>query len=506
MSVFQPLQAVSRAVGRYRDALTDPARADRAVLISLVVYAAVWAIYGTIAKGSQGLHYDMAEVIAWSRDLGLGYFKHPPLAAWVAWLWFSALPVTEWSYYLLAMTMPAIALWFVWLVSADYLNLEKRVAGVALLTLVPFFNFHALKFNVNTVLIPLWAMTTFWFLRSFETRRGIDALLAGVMAAACMYGKYWSIFLLAGLAVAALIDARRGVYFRSAAPWITMAVGAAALAPHLIWLVQHDFVPFSYAMSIHGAKPFGNTAIAALGYLGGSLGYIAVPLVIVLVAAWPSRAMLADMIWPREPKRRLAAASFWGPFLLPIAGALASGIEITSLWSMPAWTLLPVLLLSPDTVTLRATDTRRILMAAVAVPLAMLIVAPAIAVIVHRSGPPPAAAQGRLLAMQIEQMWHQQTPLPLHFVGGDPEIVYSVVAYAYDKPRALPGLPAHDPKELAKAGMALVCFAEDANCAGAARAQAPPDSPVISSEIWRPYLGMPGKPQRYAIVIVPPRP
>ncbi|HMJ40746.1 MAG TPA: glycosyltransferase family 39 protein [Pseudolabrys sp.] len=492
------------AAARYRDALTDPARADRAVLVSLVAYVVLWTIYATIAKGSQGLHYDMAEVIAWSRDLQFGYLKHPPLAAGIVWLWFSLFPVAEWSYYLLAMAMPAVALWFAWRLSADYLDIEKRVVGIALLTLIPFFNFHALKFNVNTVLIPLWAMTTFWFLRSFETRSRLYAALAGIGAAGCMLGKYWSVFLLAGLALAALIDNRRAVYFRSAAPWITIVSGVIVLAPHVIWLVQHDFAPFGYAMSIHGAKPFGATLISLLGYLGGSVGYIAIPLIIVLVASWPSRAMLADKIWPSEPKRRLAAAAFWGPFLLPMLGAVVSGTEITSLWSMPAWTLLPVLLLSSPKVTLRAIDTRRILIAAVAVPLAMLIAAPAIAVIVHRNGPPPAAAQGRLLAAQIEQNWHQSTPLPLRYVGGDPEIAYSIVAYAYDKPHALPGMPAPSPAQLKQSGMALVCFAEDTNCVSRARAHNP-DGGVMTTEIWRYYWGMPGKPQRYNIVIVPPQ-
>jgi hypothetical protein len=492
------------AAARYRDALTDPARADRAVLASLVAYAVLWATYATIAKSSQGLHYDMAEVIAWSRDLQFGYLKHPPLAAGIVWLWFSLFPVAEWSYYLLAMTMPAVALWFAWRLSADYLDIEKRVVGIALLTLIPFFNFHALKFNVNTVLIPLWAMTTFWFLRSFETRSRLYAALAGIGAAGCMLGKYWSVFLLAGLALAALIDNRRAVYFRSAAPWITIVSGVIVLAPHVIWLVQHDFAPFGYAMSIHGAKPFGATLISLLGYLGGSVGYIAIPLIIVLVASWPSRAMLADNIWPSEPKRRLAAAAFWGPFLLPMLGAVVSGTEITSLWSMPAWTLLPVLLLSSPQVTLRAIDTRRILIAAVAVPLAMLIAAPVIAVIVHRNGPPPAAAQGRLLAAQIEQNWHQSTPLPLRYVGGDAEIAYSIVAYAYDKPHALPGMPAPSPAQLKQSGMALVCFAEDTNCVSRARAHNP-DGGVMTTEIWRYYWGMPGKPQRYNIVIVPPQ-
>jgi 4-amino-4-deoxy-L-arabinose transferase-like glycosyltransferase len=494
------------AASRYRDALTDPARADRAVLVSLVVYTVLWTIYATIAKGSQGLHYDMAEVLAWSRDLQLGYFKHPPLAAATVWLWFSVFPVAEWSYYLLAMAMSAIALWVAWKLSADYLDIEKRVVGLALLTLIPFFNFHALKFNVNTVLMPVWAITTFWFLRSFETRSKVYAALAGIGAAGCMLGKYWSIFLLIGLALAALIDRRRAQYFFSAAPWITIVAGAIVLAPHLLWLVQHDFAPFGYAMGVHGAKPFGSTVIAALGYLAGSVGYVAIPLIIVLVASWPSRAMLADIVWPSEPRRRLAAAAFWGPFLLPMLGAVASGTEITSLWSMPAWTLLPVLLLSSPQMTLRPLDTRRILIAAVAVPLVMLIVAPVFAIMVHRSGPRSAAAHGQVLAAQVERDWKQVTQQPLRYVGGDAEIAYSVVAYAHDRPRALPGLPAPDAALLKASGMALVCFAEDAPCVRAARAQAPPDSAVMTTEIWRHYWGMAGKPQRYAIVVVPPKP
>ena len=48
----------------------------------------------------------------------------------------------------------ALALWIAWRLSARFLDGDKRVLGLALLTLVPFFNFHALKFNSNTVLMP----------------------------------------------------------------------------------------------------------------------------------------------------------------------------------------------------------------------------------------------------------------------------------------------------------------------------------------------------------------
>jgi 4-amino-4-deoxy-L-arabinose transferase-like glycosyltransferase len=364
-------------IDRLRAALTDPAGAERSVLLTLAAYLVLWTIYGTIAKSGQGLHPDMTELLDWSRHLAWGY-KHPPLAAAIVWAWFSAFPVAGWSYYLLAMLMPTLTLWIVWRLSADYLDIEKRIFGLALLTLVPFFNFHALKFNVNTVLMPLWAATTLWFLRGYATRSPLYAALAGAGAAAAMLGKYWSIFLIAGLVAAALIDKRRNAYFRSAAPWITVAVGVIVIAPHLVWLVQHNFEPFGYAIYVHGEKTFADVAYSALGYLAGSAGYVAIPVIIALAARRPSGATLADMVWPAGPDRRLAAAAFWGPLLLPVVGALASGTDITSLWSMSAWTLLPVLLLSPPAMTISETDTRRLLAFAVALPLIMVIVSPAI--------------------------------------------------------------------------------------------------------------------------------
>ena len=153
------------------------------------------------------------------------------------------------------MLMPAIALWIVWRLSADYLDIEKRVAGLALLMLVPFFNFHALKFNVNTVLMPLWAATTLWFLRSYRDAQRALCRARRLRRRLRMLGKYWSVFLLAGLSLAALIDRRRVAYFKSPAPVDHRVVGLVVLsAASRSGLQQHDFAPFTYAIGIHGDK------------------------------------------------------------------------------------------------------------------------------------------------------------------------------------------------------------------------------------------------------------
>ncbi len=457
---------------RIAASIVDPANANVTVLAALAAYVGVWTAYGTITKQAQGLNPDMTELVAWSRDLDFGYAKHPPLAAWLVRGWFELFPVTDWAYYLLAMLMPALALWVVWRLMADYLPLSKRVAGLALLTLVPFFSFHALKFNVNTVLMPLWAVATYYFLKSYVTRSPRLAALAGLTAAACMLGKYWSIFLIAGLVVAALADRRRALYFRSVAPWITVIVGAVCIAPHIVWLFQHDFITFKYAEAAHEPKPYLATAMAALGYLGGSIGYVALPAVIVLVATRASFSTLRDIVWPQDNDRRLVALAFWAPLLLPMLGAIAAHTEITSLWSMSAWTLLPVMLLSPPVVTWRPVDTGRVAAFAVILPLALLAASPFIAVKTRSKGPPPAAAQAPLLAREVERLWHQVMPLPLRYVGGDGDIVLPVAAYAQDKPRILmPGLVTlPDPVTLRRAGMVQLCFAEDQACLARAKA------------------------------------
>jgi 4-amino-4-deoxy-L-arabinose transferase-like glycosyltransferase len=499
------LHLLLRAAGRWRDALADPARRERTVLVSLAIYVLLWTVYGSIAKSSQGLHPDMTEVIAWSRDLSLGHLKHPPFAGWLARLWFTVFPIAGWSYYLLAMLMPGLTLWIVWRMSADYLDAEKRIVGIALMTFVPFFNFHALKYNVNTVLMPLWAATTWFFLLSVRTRGTLWAILAGVAAACAMLGKYWSIFLLAGLALAVVVDRRRGEYFRSAAPWITIATGFIALAPHLLWLVDSDFESFSYAMLVHGDKPFADTIVAALGYVAGAFGYIALPLVIACAITRPSLKTLSDIAWPQETERRLAVAAFWGPLLLPAIAAVLGDAEITSLWSMAAFSLLPVLQLSSPAVAIREVDTQRILLGSAVFPIVMLVLSPLVTIEAQRAGPKPASAQAFLLAREVERLWYQSTPRPLRFVGGDADIAYGVAAYAVDRPRALTGMPEPPASELAQSGFVSVCFADDPTCQHDEAATAGPTAKRVETEIVRNFLRFAGKPQRYTIFIVSPK-
>jgi len=468
----------TKLIERLLDALAAPARRERTAVTVLLGYVALWTLYGTLAKGSQDINSDMSEQYVLSRELAWGYPKHPPLAMAVVRAWFTVFPTAEWAYYLLAVATAGLALWIAWRLSARFLDGEKRVVGLALLTLVPFFNFHALKFNQNTVLMPLWAATTLWFLRSFETRRVLDAALAGVGAAACMYGKYWSIFLLLGLALAALLDRRRATYFHSAAPWVTIAAGTVALAPHAAWIV---------------------------------------PLVFVFAAARPGRAALSDMGWPASPERRLAALAFWTTLLLPPLIAIFTWIRLVSLWTMSAWTLLPVMLLSSPLIVISRRNAVRVLALAVLLPLVMVTLAPAIAFGIHRAGPAPDAALSSVLVEPIEQLWRATTDRPLKVFAGYDDFTDGVAFYMRSHPLAAhvldgPISPAME-QRVGRDGIALLCPARArapsgaADCVDAANSLAArfPRGKQQEVEVSRRYFGVEGTPARYLLFAIPPR-
>jgi hypothetical protein len=361
------------------------------------------------------------------------------------------------------------------------------------------------------VLIPLWAATTYCFVRSFESRRRDWAALAGLCAAGAMLGKYWSVALLLGLGVAALLDERRGAYFRSAAPWVTIAVGALALTRHGVWLATHGFGPILYAASEHPSPGARATLLAALGFLVGTAGYVAVPVALTLMAARATRAALLDTLCPHTPDRRFASIAFVAPLLLSVVLALFAGALIVSLWAMPALTLLPVVVLSSPQLKISRAALARLVTLSVAFPAVMLAAAPAVALAIHRAGLDHHAAHYRLLAQAVDQAWRATSTQPLKLVGSDTNLVNGVVFYLSAAPSTDDILgpretPWVDAARMAREGIAVVCAADERSCVSAADALAArgPKGRRVEVEIARSYLGFAGAPQRYVIETIPP--
>ncbi len=490
---------------RWVDALLGEERGDRAFALSLIVYTAAWTAYRVVSTVPRDIHVDMAEVFGWSRVLAFGYEKHPPLSAAVVRTWFTVLPVSDLTFTLLATVNIALALYVVWKICRLYMPRDRSALGVALLTLVPFFNFHSLKYNANSVMLPLWAATTYFFLVAYRSLRWQPALFAGVMAGASILGKYWSIFLAAGLTLAAIIDRRRDRFFRSPVPWIITFAGLAVIAPHLAWLKQTGYGSLEYARgrAIAGADPdwFKDAA-----YLVESFGYVAVPVVLAMVLLRPRREAFKDMLWPVDDQRRLAMKAFALPLLLPAVVSAIFGFALSPLWSLPNWSLLPVVLLSSPKIEVTRDALRSGLATASALTLGALALSPVVAAVIHATGEPRSEQYAATVASQVLQQWRQLTPRPLVFVAGDVAVGPSVAYYLGERTRYIGYNPRRLTDLLAFRGGIFVCPADDVRCVEDANhvADVHPAASRVEITAMRPLFGIPGPTLRYMLMIAPP--
>src|SRR5262249_47236389 len=137
-----------------------------------------------------------------------------------------------------------------------------------------------------------------------------------------------------------------------AAPWMTALVFVLALLPHLIWLVQENFPPFTWVAVRRLSNSWLDWGRTLVGYLLGTIGYGGAALLLGFVLTRPSRTAIRDCWLPSNPMRRIAAILFYAPILLPIIPALAARVSLLSLWNTPALNLLPVMLLASPLVTL----------------------------------------------------------------------------------------------------------------------------------------------------------
>jgi hypothetical protein len=498
-------RAPLRAVARLFEALTDPLRRERAAVACIIGFVAVWTLYAVIAKGSQDVHQDVGELVGWSREPGLGY-NHPPLGVWVVTFWFTIFPRADWAAYLLAATNAGVTLWICWKLFGDWLDETKRVVALAMLALIPLYTFQALVYNANTAMMPAWAAATLFFLRAWRDRRPADAALAGASAGASMLAKYWSVYLVIALALAPLLAPGRWRFLRSAVPWIAAGAGLLVLAPHLAWIASGGASTFTFAQDTLGTDA--SAVSKSAQYMLGVVAYIAGPIIITALLR-PSRSTVRDILWPQAPERRLMILILVIALVLPAVVNLVRPVRLTPIWTIPNWTLLPVVLLASPMITVSREAAVRILALALALPIAAVIAAPVIALTIHHLGRADQAARYRLTADAITDTWRSATTQPLRLVGGEGESLNGVAFYLADAAPLIVLNPHSAPwiarERITTQGIALVCPVENQRCLDEVdRIDQAHTAIRREVELARSYLGIRGRTVRYLIAAVPP--
>src|SRR3954465_2340334 len=253
-------------------------------------HALLWTLVLANLKAAQDVHMDVAEAFAWGQKFQFGYGKHPPLAGWIAGLWFKLFPVADWASYALAMTTLGCGLVVCWLIALRVVDRRRAFFTVVMLALYPIFNFKGFKYNPDLLQLVTLPLLVLAYLDAFEKRSVRAGLWLGLAGALALMTKYWVLTMIGAIGLAALLHPQRMRFLRSPAPWVAIATLAVAMIPHLLWLREVDFVPLTYAGDVYGLESRAQNVALVLGYIGHNLGLLAVPVALAALAlCWPAR-------------------------------------------------------------------------------------------------------------------------------------------------------------------------------------------------------------------------
>src|SRR6266487_3690627 len=233
---------------------SDPKASLWLVIGFAVAHAVLWTFILINLKAAQDVHMDVAEAFAWGQKFQLGYGKHPPLAGWVAGLWFRIFPVADWATYALAMATLGCGIVISWLIGLRVVDRRRAFFVVVTLALYPIFNFKGFKYNPDLLQLVTLPLVVLAYLNAFEKRDVKSGLWLGLAGALAVMTKYWVLTMIGAVGLAALIHPERLRFLKSPAPWVAIVTLAVLMLPHLIWLKQVDFVPLTYAGDVYGLQ------------------------------------------------------------------------------------------------------------------------------------------------------------------------------------------------------------------------------------------------------------
>src|SRR3982075_251223 len=265
----------------------DPKASLWLVIGFAVVHAVLWTLILINLKAAQDVHMDVAEAFAWGQKFQFGYGKHPPLAGWIAGLWFKLFPVADWSTYALAMATLGCGLVICWLIALRVVDRRRAFFTVVMLALYPIFNFKGFKYNPDLLQLVTLPLLVLAYLHAFEKRNLRAGLWLGLAGALALMTKYWVLTMIGAICLATLIHPDRLKFLRSPSPWVAIATLAVAMIPHLLWLKEVDFVPLTYAGDTYEIASRALCVQLVVGYVAHNLALLAAPVALAAIAlAW----------------------------------------------------------------------------------------------------------------------------------------------------------------------------------------------------------------------------
>ena len=310
----------------------------------VTLHLILWTLIPSLTNNN--LPLDTIEHLAWGSNLDWGFSKHPPAVAFFLEVFYQIFGTQDWAYYLLSQIFVVIAFIIVFKFAEElFKDRALSLISVLLLEGIYFYNFTTPEFNVNVCQLPFWALCVYYSWKLFDRQQATfkDCFWLGVFSAIGFLSKYLFIYILLAIDLlffyAIFIKKYKKFDFKYL---ISLEVFIVLLVPHLIWLINNDYITIAYGLARTGLEnsSLSDHIIYPLIFLGKQTG-ILIPFFIMsffLVQKFRFKSSL------KEKKLLFLIFINLVPIGLMFLTSMLTGSKIRTMWMTPFYLFFGVLI------------------------------------------------------------------------------------------------------------------------------------------------------------------
>jgi 4-amino-4-deoxy-L-arabinose transferase-like glycosyltransferase len=318
-------------------AAARPAWRDPLLWFALAM-AGLWVwVPALINPGQVGDHF---EQFTWAHSMEWGYHKHPPLPTWLLAITLQLVGPTPYATYAVAALMLVGTAWFTYLLARELLGVHLASLAIVLWGLHWAFSWKGQMLNHNSVMMCCIAAAA-WLAWQASKRRSAWGwwLALGLVGGLAMLTKYQSAIPLVGVIIALWRAGQLHERDKLLGLLLAVAVTLLVFAPHVAWVVNHEFVTLKYASSTVQQLDLLGRVRKLLSFSALQLRMLLWPLLCIgVLALWMRKrtaATVEAITSERERQAWLLGLLAWPLGVLAVL-CLAQGVRLQDHWGFQA--------------------------------------------------------------------------------------------------------------------------------------------------------------------------
>jgi len=429
---------------------------NRLLYCFLLFHLIIWTILPSLIN--HNLPLDTIEALAWGNDLQMGYWKHPPLSAYVVELFYVIFGTLDWGYYFCSQIFIFINFVFIYKICLlKTKSLESSVYCTLLSSLIFYYGYSSTEFNVNISLLPFWSGSIYYFLISLEKNKFKHWAKLGIFSAFAFLSKYLVVYLFFVFIFIFLKN-----FFKKNKSYkflISILFFILITLPHVVWIFNNDFHTIKYGSlrltasdydllffrieepyNIHFFK---KDLIKILFFFKDQFFFIFKQLTIYFLF-FTFHFIFFDFKYKKKEVKNNLTLIFFVPIILVFLSALFSMGKVRTMWLSPFYSILSIL------ITLIFFEIKiKIKKINILTFLILYLISPMLFVIINGSNISKEYTEkrtrdnrekrihynGREVANLVDKSWKENFKAPIKYVIGDEWYAGNLSYYLKSRPK-----------------------------------------------------------------------